>query len=96
MKNVRKNSLGSSFDSFLEEEGIYEEVTLSAAKRVLAMQIEREMKKQDMSKAAMAHKMRTSRSALDRLLDPENTSITLQTLDKAAKSLGRRVKISLA
>ncbi|MDD3461587.1 MAG: XRE family transcriptional regulator [Mesotoga sp.] len=96
MKSIKKNSLGSSFDSFLEEEGIYEEVTLAAAKRVLAMQIQREMQKQDLSKAAMAHKMHTSRSALDRLLDPDNTSITLQTLDKAAKSLGRKVKISLA
>ena len=96
MKSIKKNSLGSSFDSFLEEEGIYEDVTLAAAKRVLAMQIEREMKKQDISKAAMAHRMHTSRSALDRLLDPENASVTLQTLDKAARSLGRKVKISLA
>ncbi|ARN57604.1 helix-turn-helix domain-containing protein [Sedimentisphaera salicampi] len=90
-----KNPLGSSFDDFLQEENIYEESTLSAAKRVLAMKICEDMAKQRISKTAMARQMNTSRSSLDRLLDPACKSVTLQTLDKAAKTLGRRLKIEL-
>lgn len=93
----RKNRspLGSSFDSFLHDEGIYEESTLAATKRVLAMQIVEEMGRLNLSKAKMAEQMHTSRSALDRLLDPECSSVTLQTLDKAARSLGRRLEVTL-
>jgi DNA-binding Xre family transcriptional regulator len=94
-KHVAHSPLGSSFDTFLREEGLYEDATLAAAKRVLAMQIEAEMEKQHLSKTRMAERMDTSRSALDRLLDPENESVTLQTLDKAARSLGRRIAVAL-
>jgi hypothetical protein len=87
--------LGSDFDDFLREEGILEEVTERALKKVLAFQLERAMKKKRLSKMAMAARMRTSRSALDRLLDPENGSVTLQTLQRAAAVVGKKLRISL-
>jgi predicted XRE-type DNA-binding protein len=90
-----KSPLGSSFDEFLKDEGILEESTLAAAKRVLGMQIAREMKRQNLTKSQMARHMHTSRASLDRLLDPENESVTLQTMDKAARSLGRRIAVAL-
>jgi len=70
---------GSTFDSFLEEEGILEEVEAVAIKRVLAWQLEQEMKRQQKTKQAMAKQLRTSRSQLDRLLDPRNVSVSLDT-----------------
>ena len=87
--------LGSSFDEFLGDDGLYEEATLAATKRVLVMQLAAEMENQHISKTQMARRMHTSRSALERLLDPENESVTLQTLDKAARSLGRRIAVAL-
>src|ERR1700683_1211057 len=84
---------GSSFDSFLEEEGIREEVEAVAIKRVLAWQLEQEMKRQQKTKQAMAKQLRTSRSQLDRLLDPRNASVTLDTITRAARALGKRVII---
>jgi len=86
---------GSSFDDFLKEDGIYEEVTATAMKRVLAWQIAQAMKKQRVTKSAMAKRMRTSRAALDRLLDAENTSVTLQTMGRAAAVLGKELSITL-
>lgn len=86
---------GSDFDDFLAEEGILAEVEAVAVKRVLAYQIEYEMKQKNLSKTEMARRMGTSRAALNRLLDPENTSITLQTLSKVAQTLGKRLQISL-
>ncbi len=86
---------GSDLDAFLKEEGLSAEVESVAAKRVLAYQFESAMKKRRLSKVSMAKRMQTSRSALDRLLDPENSSVTLQTLEKAAVVLGKRLKISL-
>ncbi|HKP97535.1 MAG TPA: Fis family transcriptional regulator [Fibrobacteria bacterium] len=86
---------GSDFDAFLEGEGLLAEAEAVAAKRVLAFQFESAMKKKHLSKMSMAKKMQTSRSALDRLLDPENASVTLQTLEKAALVLGKKLKISL-
>jgi hypothetical protein len=86
---------GSSFDDFLEEEGILEECTAAAIKRVLARQIKREMKARDLTKTAMAKQMRTSRSQLDRLLDPENAGVSLETIQRAASVVGRRLEISL-
>ena len=86
---------GSSFDDFLAEEGILEECTAIAIKRVLARQIEQEMKNHHLTKAAMAKKMETSRSQLDRLLNPENTGISLETMQRAASVIGRRLEISL-
>ena len=93
---MKNKHLGSSFDDFLEEEGLRAEMEATAIKRVLAYQIEMEMKRAKLTKSAMAEKMRTSRSALDRLLDPANVSITLQTLERAALALGKNLKIKLA
>jgi hypothetical protein len=88
--------IGSDFDQFLEEEGILGEVEIVAAKRVIAWQITELMKTEGISKSAMAAKMHTSRPVLDRLLDPENTGVTLKTLGKAAAVLGKKINISLA
>jgi antitoxin HicB len=88
--------IGSSFESFLEEEGILEECTATAIKRVLARQIEQAMAERGLSKAAMARAMRTSRPQLDRLLDPDNPSVTLDTLQRAATAVGRRLRLELA
>lgn len=87
---------GSSFDSFLEKEGIREEVEAVAIKRVLAWQLERAMQKQQKTKQAMATQLQTSRSQLDRLLDPRNVSVTLDTITRAARALGKRVIIRVA
>ena len=88
--------IGSDFDDFLEEEGISSEVEIVAAKRVIAWQIAELMKNEQISKTAMATRMQTSRAVLDRLLDPENTGVTLKTLGKAAAVLGKKIHINLA
>ncbi len=87
--------LGSDFDSFLEEEGLLEEAEAVATKRVLAYQVARAMAEQKLSKAAMARRMKTSRSSLDRLLDPTVRSVTLLTIERAARALGRRVRVEM-
>lgn len=87
--------LGSSLDDLLEEEGYLDEAESLAIKRVIAWQVAEEMKKLHLSKKAMAEKMHTSRSALDRLLDPENTSVTLQTMQKAASAIGKHLRLEL-
>ena len=92
---INKN-IGSDFDDFLQEEGILEDVEMVALKRVLAYQVEQLMNEQQFTKTAMARQMHTSRAALDRLLDAENISVTLQTLGKAARVLGRKLTVSLA
>jgi len=79
---MNENHLGSDFDAFLEEEGLLEEAEAVATKRVLAYQITRAMEDQKLSKAAMARRMQTSRSALDRLLDPMVPSVTLLTIER--------------
>jgi len=94
MSVVHKN-LGGRLNDFLEEEGILEECTQTAIKRVLSLQIEQEMKKKKLSKSAMARKMSTSRSSLDRLLDPKNESVTVYTLKKAAHVVGRKIRLEL-
>jgi antitoxin HicB len=86
---------GSSFDDFLEEEGILEEVEAVAIKRVIAWQLTEAMRKSGTTKKAMALRLKTSRSQLDRLLDPNNPSIHLDTITRAARVLGKRVLISL-
>jgi len=86
---------GSSFDDFLKEEGLNEECTASALKRVLAWQIEQEMNNKHITKSAMANRMNTSRSQLDRLLDPENTGVSLEILYRAATAIGRDLDIKL-
>jgi antitoxin HicB len=87
---------GSSFDSFLDQEGIREEVEAVAIKRVLAWELEQAMQKQQKTKQAMARQLHTSRSQLDRLLDPRNVSVTLDTITRAARALGKRVIIRVA
>jgi len=86
---------GSTFDSFLAEEGILEDVEAIAVKRAIALKITDLMQQKKVSKSTMARRMSTSRAALDRLLDPENPSVTLGTLSKAANSLGQKVKLVL-
>ena len=91
---MNNKHLGSSFDDFLEQEGLLAEVETTAIKRVIAFQIAELMKEHKLSKTAMARRMQTSRSAIDRLLDPKNESITLQTLERAASVLGKRLQIN--
>ena len=86
---------GSTFDEFLKEEGIHERCTATALKRVLGWQIKKEMDRQHITKSAMAGKMRTSRSQLDRLLDPEKTGVSLEIMQRAATVVGRELRIEL-
>jgi antitoxin HicB len=92
---MKKKNIGSTFDSFLREEGVYEEVSANAIKRVVARQVEAAMEQKGLSKTEMARRMHTSRAALDRLLDPENAAITLSTLQKAAAVVGREIRLEL-
>ncbi len=92
----RQDYSGSTFDSFLEEHGIREEVEAIATKRVLAWQLEQAMKKQQKTKQAMARQLHTSRSQLNRLLDPRNTAVSLETITRAARVLGKRVILRIA
>ena len=92
---TKKTGIGTTFDDFLKDEGTYEATQSVAIKRVLAWHIERAMKKQRLTKAEMARRMETSRSQLDRLLDPDSNSVTLETLTRAARAIGRQVKLEL-
>jgi antitoxin HicB len=99
MKAKKKQGVqhtGSTLDSFLEEEGIREEVEAVAVKRVLAWQLTEAMRKKKKTKQALARQLNTSRSQLDRLLDPENISVSLDAIARAAKALGKRVIIRIA
>jgi antitoxin HicB len=87
--------IGSSLDDFLREEGVLEESRAIAIKESLAFQIQQAMETEKISKIEMAHRMKTSRAALDRFLAPGNASVTLQTLTKAARSIGRDLRIEL-
>ena len=91
---MSKKHMGSSMDDFLKEEGIFEEARTLAVKEVVAWQLAEAMKKQKISKARMAKMLKTSRSQVDRLLDPQN-DITLSSLQRAAAMVGRRVTIKL-
>lgn len=93
---LRKPHIGSDFDQFLADEGILEHTTAVAIKRVIAWQIQQVMKSEGITKKALAEKMNTSRSSLDRLLDKNDTGLTIETLTKAARALGRRVRVELA
>lgn len=92
---IDKKYVGSSFDDFLKEEDIEAEVSANAAKRVLAWQLMELMKQEKMTKTSMAARMNTSRAALNRLLDPDNTSVSLHTMEKAAATLGKKLEIHL-
>ena len=87
---------GSSFDSFLEEEGIREEVEAVAVKRVISWQLAEAMRKKKKTKQALAKELNTSRSQLDRLLDPQNIAVSLDTITRAARALGKRLIIRIA
>ena len=87
--------IGSDFDDFLRDEGILDDAEAVAAKRVIAFQIAREMESAHISQSELARRMKTSRSAVERLLDPTNHSVTLQTLERAASAVGKRLKIQL-
>ena len=105
----KKGRIGSSFDDFLKEDGIYEEVTARAIKRVIAFfffffffffkkkkrQLDALMEDQGLSKSALAKRMKTSRAQLDRVLDPDNGSVTLDTLTRAARAVGRQLRMEL-
>jgi DNA-binding Xre family transcriptional regulator len=94
MKNKTSNKhRGSDFDDFLKEEGIFEEVAESSEKRIIALQLEKAMKERKLNKAEMARRMHTSRAVIDRLLNADNNSVTLATLQKAAHVLGRQIRI---
>ena len=86
----------TSLDEFLDEEGIREEVTARAVKRVIALQLQQAMVEQKLSKARMAELMETSRAQLARILDPDEYNVTLDTLARAAKVLGRRLSVELS
>ena len=100
MKTKKNNGVvehtGSTFDSFLEEEGIREEVEAVAVKRVISWQLAEAMRKKKKTKQAMAKELRTSRSQLDRLLDPQNVAVSLDTISRAARVLGKRLIIRIA
>ena len=88
--------VGSRLDDFLDEEGLLAEAEAVAAKRVIAWQVETLMSEAGLSKSEMARRMGTSRSALERLLDPSNPSVTLLTIERAARALGRKVRVEIA
>lgn len=93
---MKKNPrIGSSFDDFLEEEGMLDEINTIAIKRVIAWQIEQGMAKKNLSKTEMAQQMQTSRSSLERLLDPDNPAVTLDTIERAARVIGKKVRFEL-
>ena len=94
MKKCNKH-IGSSLDDFLKEEGVLQETRAAALKETLAWQVQQAMEKEKISKVEMARRMNTSRAALDRLLDPGNASLTLQTLTRAAHAVGRDLRIEL-
>jgi predicted XRE-type DNA-binding protein len=93
---MRREHLGSEFDDFLREENLLEAAEATATKRIIAFQIAKEMKRRRLTKSEMASLMRTSRPALERLLDPTNPSVTLSTLERAASALGKKLKVELA
>ncbi len=93
---MKKNPhIGSSLDDLFEEEGTLNEINIIAVKRVIAWQIQQEMASKNLSKTEMAQKMQTSRSSLDRLLDPDNPAVTLDTIERAARVIGKKVRFEL-
>jgi len=88
--------IGGDFDDFLAGEGLLDDAEAVAAKRVIAFQISQEMERCHVTKSEMAQRMKTSRPAVDRLLDPANPSVTLSTLERAASAVGKRLKVELS
>lgn len=90
-----KKHIGSDFDGFLRDEGLLDDAEAVATKRVIAYQIAQEMERTHISKSDLARRMKTSRPAVERLLDPTNPSVTLSTLERAASAVGKRLKVQL-
>jgi DNA-binding Xre family transcriptional regulator len=93
---MNKKRIGSNFDEFLRDEQLLDDVEATAIKRMIAFQIAQEMKRRKLTKMEMASRMKTSRAALERLLDPTNPSVTLSTLKRAASALGKKLRVELA
>ena len=93
---MNKNCIGSSFDNFLEEEDLLQEADTIAIKRVIAYALEQKMLAENITISRLAKELDTSRSAISRILDPQNTAITLNTIEKVAKYLGKRIQFSFA
>ena len=91
-----KEHTGSNFDDFLEEEGILEEVSVKVHKRLLVLQLADIMQENNITKTSLAKKLQTSRSQLDRILDPNNSSITLEVLERVAYAIGKKLHIEFA
>lgn len=96
MSDMEQGTVGSGFDDFLAEQGMSDEANEQAVKRVLAFQLAEAMKAQGITKVEMAKRLTTSRSQLDRLLDPNNASVSLSVLVRAAKVLGRGLRLELS
>jgi hypothetical protein len=96
MSGMNHKHIGGNFDDFLREEGLLGDAEAIAIKRVIAFQIAQEMERHQLSKTAMAQRMKTSRAMLDKLLDPTNVTITLHILERAAAVLGKKLKVELA
>ncbi len=92
---IKKQNIGSSFDTFLEEDGLLHTCEEQAIKEILADQVKAAMAAEGLNKTQMAQRMNTSRQALDRLLDPLNTGVTLQTMQRAASAVGRKLTLEL-
>ena len=90
-----KRHIGSDFDDFLRDEGVLDEAEAVATKRVIAYQLAQEMERANISHSELARRMKTSRSSVERLLDPSNPSVTLVTLERAASAIGKRLKVQL-
>ena len=94
-QDVERGTVGQSFEDFLKEQGIYEETTARVIKRVLASRLADKMKKERISKAEMAKRLGSSRSQLERLLDPENDGVSLIALARVAKAVGKSLRLEL-
>ena len=92
---IDKKHIGGDFDDFLRDEGLLDEAEAVATKRVIAFQIAQEMERGHITQAELARRMKTSRSSVERLLDPANSSVTLVTLERAATAVGKRLKVQL-
>jgi antitoxin HicB len=95
MSKARNPHWGSTLDDFLREEGIQQQATAAAIKSVIALQLEREMKKKRITKKRLAELMHTSRAQVDRILDPDKGNVTIETLQRAAALMGRQLRFEL-
>jgi predicted XRE-type DNA-binding protein len=93
---MSNKNIGSDFDAYLRDDGLLDDAEAVAAKRVIAFQIAREMERAKISQAELARRMHTSRSSVERLLDPANPSVTLSTLERAASAIGKRLTVQLS